>query len=153
MKKQETEAKVKETGSECHDEQCPVHGTLSARGRVFEGTVIKKFSNRIVIEFERTVFIKKYERYMKKKTKLHARLPHCANADVGDYVQIRECRPLSKIIHFVYIKKIRSKLNFQDVSRTEVLDDYQKLKVSEAQKSESEKISDIKTIRKFGGKT
>ena len=98
-------------GTECKDRQCPEHGTLSTRGRIFEGTVIKKHQRRIAIEFERTVYIKKYERYMKKKTRLHARLPICkeASVNVGDYVQIQECRPLSKIIHFAYIKKIRGK--------------------------------------------
>jgi len=132
--KKKTEEETKKiVGTECDDKHCPEHGTLAARGRVFEGTVIKKFVRRIVIEFERTIYIKKYERYMKTRTRLHARLPKCKEASVslGDYVQIQECRPLSKIIHFVYIKKIRSKANFQD-----------------AQKSESsEKISDIKTVR------
>jgi ribosomal protein S17 len=33
------------------------------------------------------------------------------NIQIGDYVQVQECRPLSKIIHFVLIKKIRSKEN------------------------------------------
>ncbi len=111
-KKPEIEIKVKESkDGGCSDEQCPVHGTLSARGRIFEGTVIKKFPRRIAIEFERTIFIKKYERYAKTKTKLHARLPDCEKerVNVGDYVQIRECRPLSKIIHFVYIKTIRKR--------------------------------------------
>jgi len=81
-----------------------------ARGRTFEGTVVKKFSKRIVIEFERTVFIQKYERFYKKKTRLHARLPDNMESEinVGDYIEVRECRPLSKIIHFIVIKKIRS---------------------------------------------
>ena len=93
----------------CADKQCPVHGNLSARGRVFEGYVMKKLARRIVIGFDRTAYVRKYERYEKKKTKLHARLPDCMKDDVeiGDYVQIRECRPLSKIIHFVLIKVMR----------------------------------------------
>jgi small subunit ribosomal protein S17 len=111
-KKQKEEGKKEEiaAGAVCNDEQCVEHGTLSARGRIFEGTVIKKFPKRIVIEFERTLFIKKYERYMKKKTRLHARVSKCKEAlvSVGDYVEIQECRPLSKIIHFVYIKTIRA---------------------------------------------
>jgi len=28
---------------------------------------------------------------------------------LGDYIEIGECRPISKIIHFVVTKKIRSK--------------------------------------------
>ncbi|MCU0641957.1 MAG: 30S ribosomal protein S17 [archaeon] len=81
---------------------------LAARGRTFEGFVTKKFPKRVVIEFERTVFIQKYERFCKKKTRLHARLPDSmANEiNIGDYIQIRECRPLSKIIHFIVIGKV-----------------------------------------------
>ena len=68
----------------------------------------RKFPKRVVIEFDRTVFIKKYERYAKRKTKLHARLPDCLfnEINIGDYVEIMECRPISKIIHFIAVKKI-----------------------------------------------
>ena len=92
----------------CNDRCCPKHGQISLRGRIFQGTVIKKFPKRISIELERTFFVKKYERYAKRKTKLHARLPDCmANEiNIGDFVEIMECRPISKIIHFVTTKKI-----------------------------------------------
>lgn len=93
---------------QCNDFACPKHGQISLRGRNFKGTVIKKFPKRVVIEFERTIYIKKYERYSKRKTKLHARLPECMNKEIelGDYIEIKECRPISKIIHFVVVKKI-----------------------------------------------
>lgn len=83
---------------------------VSVRGRTFEGFVTKKFEKRVVVEFQRTVFVKKYERFYKKKTKLHARLPTelIEKINVGDYIKIKECRPLSKIIHFIVIEKIRS---------------------------------------------
>jgi small subunit ribosomal protein S17 len=105
------EQEVKNTKLICNDIKCPFHGELSLRGRVFRGEVKKKFSKRIVIEFERTLYLKKYERYAKSKTKLHARLPDCLadSINVGDYIEINECRPLSKIISFVVTKKIRSK--------------------------------------------
>lgn len=81
----------------------------SLRGRKFEGYVIKKFEGRVVIEFERVKLIRKYERYAKSRTKMHARLPFELKdkIQVGDYVQIMECRPLSKIIHHIVINKIR----------------------------------------------
>ena len=95
-------------GAVCSDIDCPTHGELSVRGRAFVGKVTKKFHKRIVIEFERTSYIRKYERYVKLKTKLHARLPICIDKEinVGDYVKIMECRPLSKLIHFVVVEKI-----------------------------------------------
>jgi small subunit ribosomal protein S17 len=101
-------AEEKTNKIECHDKLCPFHGKISIRGRSFRGKVIKKFPKRIVIEFDRTLFVIKYERYSKRKTKLHARLPDCLNNEIniGDYVEIMECRPISKIIHFIAVKKI-----------------------------------------------
>ncbi len=81
---------------------------VDARGRTFEGKVIRKFDKRVTIEFERMVPVRKYERYLRSKTKLHARLPESMEKDIniGDLIQIRECRPLSKILHFMVIKKL-----------------------------------------------
>ena len=46
---------------------------------------------------------------MKKKTKIHARLPDCLRdeIEIGDYIEVRECRPLSKIIHSCVVRKIK----------------------------------------------
>lgn len=93
----------------CNDKICPFHGEISLRGRTFKGVVIKKFPKRLTIEFNRVVYVKKYERYAKKKTKIHARLPDCLAEEIkiGDYVEVQECRKISKIINFVVIKKIK----------------------------------------------
>lgn len=93
----------------CTDRDCPTHGSLKVRGRTFKGTVVSKHDKRIAIELERMIYIRKYERYAKSKTKIHARLPSCMEKDieVGDLVKISECRPLSKIIHFVVVEKIK----------------------------------------------
>jgi len=127
MKKQKKETEVERTS--CNDVDCPIHGSLKTRGRTFKGYVIKKFPKRIVIEFERTIYIRKYERYAKKKTRVHARLPKCKENEVniGDYVLVQECRPLSKIIHFVFTAKIA---DFRG-----------------DQKSDEKKISDIQKIQ------
>jgi small subunit ribosomal protein S17 len=113
-KKKDIEKEVpKIAGAICKDKSCPIHGNLKTRGRFFEGTVIKKFSKRVVIEFERMIYVKKYERYSKGKTKIHARLSDCMieGTNVGDCIKVRECRPLSKIIHFVVVEKIKGKEN------------------------------------------
>ena len=57
------------------------------------------------------IYVRKYERYSKSKTKIHARLPVCIEKEinVGDLIKVQECRPLSKIIHFVVIEKIKAK--------------------------------------------
>jgi small subunit ribosomal protein S17 len=97
----------------CEDNFCPFHGNrkLKLRGRIFEGRVTKKLHGRVTIQFERMLKIPKYERYEKRKTKIHARLPSCMEHDVseGDLIQIGETRPISKMIHFVVTKIILKK--------------------------------------------
>ncbi len=107
VKKENTEQKMEK--KECRDRDCHIHGGLKTRGRTFKGNVVSKNQRRIAIEFERMKYIKKYERYTKIKIKMHARLPDCMEDDVniGDLVKIQECRPLSKIVHFVVLEKLR----------------------------------------------
>ena len=114
MKKAKVETTKKKTeiaDAVCNDKDCHIHGNLKTRGRVFEGKVTRKFHKRITIEFERMIYVRKYERYAKSKTKIHALLPICMEEgiNIGDLIQVQECRPLSKIIHHVVIKKIKSK--------------------------------------------
>lgn len=92
-------------GASCNDKKCPIHGNLKTRGRTFRGYVIRVGDKRLLIEFERVAYIQKYERYEKRRTRIHAHLPDCmaSKIKVGDYVMIRECRPLSKIIHHVLV--------------------------------------------------
>lgn len=110
MEKNKQERVEESSKPTCKDRDCPVHGSLKARGREFKGYVIRKFPRRIVIEFERIMRVRKYERYYKKKTRIHSRLPSCLENDIniGDYILVKECRPLSKLIHSVVIKKIKS---------------------------------------------
>ncbi len=95
----------------CNDKFCPIHGEnkLKLRGRTFQGIVVKKLEGRVSIQFERMLKVKKYERYEKRKTKIHARLPECMKSDInaGDLIEVSETRPISKTIHFVVTKLIR----------------------------------------------
>ena len=108
---------IKEIGKKnmCKDKDCPFHGNLKLRGKTFRGIIISKHDKRIAIEFERMVYVKKYERYAKTKTKIHARLPSCMKEkiNIGDLVKIKECRPLSKIIHFVVVEKLKGNLKME----------------------------------------
>ena len=80
------------------------------RGRTFEGIVKKKFHKRVVIEFERMIYVQKYERYAKSRTRIHVRLPEILEKEIniGDLIKVQECRPLSKMIHFIAIKEIKN---------------------------------------------
>ena len=81
---------------------------ISTRGRVFTGIEKKKSPTSVEINFERTLFIQKFERFYKKKTRIHARLPSNIDVSDGDQINVRECRPLSKIIHAIVIEKVKS---------------------------------------------
>jgi small subunit ribosomal protein S17 len=140
--------RTKETGS-CADIDCPVHGSLKTRGRTFKGYVTRKLPKRIAIEFERIIHIKKYERFMKKKTRIHTRLPQCMENQVkiGDYVMVQECRPLSKIIHFVFVKNLLSAdsefLNAQKI-KTNKKDFLGLNKIRDAEEETAKKIQETK---------
>ena len=111
----------------CTDIKCPFHGSLSLRGRQFTGTVISTSMRKTaVIEFERLHFVKKYERYEKRKTKLKVHNPECINAKYGDIVQMMECRPLSKTKNSIIIKKLgiqkgfKEKMDLREAGKIEV---------------------------------
>ena len=81
---------------------------VGTRGRIFQGKVVRRFPRRITIEWERTLYIPKYERFLKKKSRLHARISDNADVKLGDLVKVQECRPLSKITKFMFIEKVAS---------------------------------------------
>jgi small subunit ribosomal protein S17 len=91
----------------CTDKKCPFHGSTRLRGLVLEGTIVKTDTHRsATFEKERRLYVRKFERYEKRKTRLHVHNPPCINAKKGDHVRIMECKPLSKTKHFVIIKNI-----------------------------------------------
>ncbi|MDW8083752.1 MAG: 30S ribosomal protein S17 [Candidatus Caldarchaeum sp.] len=99
--------KVKQPTAQCKDRDCPFHGKLSVRGIILTGVVFKKKMNKnIVIERETTVYVKKFKRYMRRRSRLSAHLPPCIDVEVGDRVKVGECRPLSKTVSFVVLEKV-----------------------------------------------
>ncbi len=92
---------------ECDDKNCPFHGGLPVRGQIFKGRVVKSYEKTAVIERELIKYVPKYERYLKKRSKMHAHNPPCINAKPGDFVTIVECRPLSKTKNFVIVEKVK----------------------------------------------
>jgi len=92
----------------CQDVKCPWHGSLSLRGRVFVGEVVSdKAKKTVVVRWNYTHFIPKYDRYERRNTKVAAYNPDCIDAKKGDFVKIVECRPLSKTKTFVVIEKVK----------------------------------------------
>jgi len=96
---------VKAPTRECDDKNCPFHGRLPIRGIILTGRVYKKRMNKtIVVERDYLLYIKKYKRYERRRSRISAHLPPCIDVDVGDTVKIAECRPLSKTVSFVVIE-------------------------------------------------
>ncbi len=98
---------VKPPERECDDKNCPFHGDLRVRGQILTGRVVKTYERTAVIERELIRYVRKYERYLKKRSKIHAHNPPCINAKPGDVVTIAECRPISKTKSFVIVEVVR----------------------------------------------
>jgi small subunit ribosomal protein S17 len=91
----------------CDDSHCPFHGKLTLRGRSFTGLIIaSKIPKMATIEWEKRRYVRKFERYERRRTHLIVHNPPCINALAGDIVRIMECRPISKTKNFVIIEKV-----------------------------------------------
>ena len=96
---------VKQPAVSCSDINCPFHGSIRLRGKIFKGRIIKADFNRTAtIEFPFNYYIPKYERYEKRRTRIRVHNPACINAKLGDNVTAMECKPLSKSKSFVIIE-------------------------------------------------
>tara|TARA_B100001971_G_C17843239_1_gene359682 strand:- start:232 stop:549 length:318 start_codon:yes stop_codon:yes gene_type:complete len=91
----------------CKDRNCPFHGTLSLRGRVFDGVVAtSKMDKTVIVKRKYLHFSAKYVRYEKRQGHIPSHNPPCVNAKEGNRVKIAECRPISKTVSFVVVEKL-----------------------------------------------
>lgn len=96
----------------CTAVNCPYHGKLSIRGKIFEGKVESDLmQNSVKISFEIIEKNLKYSRYLKKRSSVIAHNPDCISAKKNDVVLIAETRPLSKTKHFTVLKVISDESN------------------------------------------
>jgi len=101
---------VKPPEKKCNDPKCPFHGTLRVRGKLLTGVVVSdKMHRTVTVLREYLVYIPKYKRYERRRSKIHAHNPPCINAKKGDRVKIMECRKLAKSVSFVVIEKEEAK--------------------------------------------
>ena len=90
---------------EKNEKNNPFTGTLSIRGKLFEGTIINsKAKDTVVIEKESPIYFKKFKRYGRSKNKIHAHVPSNIIVQDGDHVIAAECRPISKSVSFVVVE-------------------------------------------------
>ena len=135
----------KEAGikSECSDKNCPFHGHVKLRGRSFVGLVVSdKMIKTVVVAWTRRLFVKKFERYEKKRSKINAHNPECINAKKGDLVKITETRPLSKTKTFVVTELIGRASKKESIKAEAFADneliDAQKARIADKEQKESE---------------
>ena len=96
---------VDEPETTCDDVNCPFHGELSVRGGTIDGTVASTdMEKTVIVEREYDVFVPKYDRYMKRRSRVPAHAPPCLDLGVGDSVRIAETRPLSKTKSHVVVE-------------------------------------------------
>lgn len=99
---------LKAPKQECADKKCPFHGEINVKPEFFTGEVIKKdVSRTATIELVRNFYIKKYERYAKRRSRLRVHNPICLNAEINDVVVVAKTRPLSKTKNFVIVKILK----------------------------------------------
>lgn len=98
---------VTEPEAACSDPNCPFHGELAVRGQTVEGTVASTDMDRtVVVEREYDVKVPKYDRYMKRRSRISAHHPDCLDLAVDDAVRIAETRPLSKTKTHVVVELV-----------------------------------------------
>lgn len=87
---------------------------MSDRIRILLGSVVnKKMNKSVVVTIERVIKHSKYEKFVKRTTKLHVHDPS-NKTNIGDLVEIQECRPISKTKSWILtavIKKSNLKKN------------------------------------------
>jgi small subunit ribosomal protein S17 len=97
---------VKAPTKTCEDEFCPWHGTISVRGKVLQGKAVSlKVKGLAVIQREYYHYVKKYSRYEKRRSRVHAHVPSCISIKEGEEVVAAECRPISKTVSFIVVGK------------------------------------------------
>ncbi|MDL5362523.1 30S ribosomal protein S17 [Halalkalicoccus sp. NIPERK01] len=106
-------------------EKCPFYGELSVRGQILEGVVASADMDKtVIVEREYDVFVPKYDRYMKRRSRVPAHVPGVLDhVSVGDRVKIAETRPLSKTKSHVVVEVTEAELELGPVDPTEAADE------------------------------
>ena len=88
-----------------NDSNNPFNGSLSIRGKTFEGIVIKaKGKGTVTLQKESPIYFTKFRRYGRSKKRIHAHVPSNLDVKEGDHVIAAECRPISKSVSFVVVE-------------------------------------------------
>lgn len=128
--------------AECKDINCAAHGELSTRGFRAEGSVVSNRGKRTaIVERENTRFIKKYARYARGKSRIAAHNPDCIDAQVGDVVEVAECRKISKTKAWTIIKIVRKGHGYLEEGQAKARDEKQARRKDELKEKEEKKAA------------
>jgi small subunit ribosomal protein S17 len=96
---------------------------LSIRGFVQRGIVVSdKAKNTVIVERDATHFIPKYMRYARAKSRIPAHNTDELKAEMGDEVEISECRKISKTKSWIVTKIIAKGVRRGELIREEKLE-------------------------------
>jgi small subunit ribosomal protein S17 len=101
----------KAKAEECNDKFCPFHGISKIRGKITKGVVVsKKSRNTVIIRQDYVQFVRKYQRYERRNSRLACHLPECLRYEIniGDLVRVGESRKISKTKAFIVLDKLSS---------------------------------------------
>ena len=91
--------------ADCDDRNCPFHGSLSVRGKLFDGRITgAKARQTATLQKYVPVYFEKFKRYARDKSTIHAHVPGCITVQNGDSVLAAECRPISKSVSYVIVE-------------------------------------------------
>ena len=104
-----------ENPAEYDYETCPFYGELPVRGQIIEGEVVSTdMEKTVVVEREYDVTVPKYDRMMKRRSRIPAHVPGVLEPlSEGDTVRIAETRPLSKTKAHVVVEVVDGKASGQ----------------------------------------
>ena len=93
---------------ECSHPRCPIDNGQKFRGMQFEGLVVSaKAKKTVIVEVNYNRFVYKYERSLRKRSRIPAHNPDCIGAKLNDLVNIAETRRLSKTKSFVVTNVVK----------------------------------------------
>ncbi len=105
MKQEVLGVKAPKSKGTVPDKKCPFYGEISVKKELVTGTVVKRDTSRsATIEWSKSRYVPKYERYKVNRFRLRVHNPASIDAQIGQKVLAARTRPLSKTKNHVIIK-------------------------------------------------
>lgn len=120
--------------------------TVSVKKKSYVGTVVStKMAKTVTVEWDRFIYIPKYERFLKRRTKVHAHVPEFIKVEEGDKVKIFATRPLSKTVNFAVMENLGKEKHY--AIKKEAQQESKTLKQTEDAKLEEKKKKELKETK------